>query len=222
MRIKHIGVILAAMLSANGCMRHEQQANNPQDGSAGQTGTGTAQATTPPESGQPLNNLERANQLIGEQVLTADHLNTGKLDDFVIDQDSGRVLYAIVGIGGVLGVGETRLAVPPGVFIEAKKGAVQINADKNKLTNAPQIPPDIEKRPTADFLSKDYGYFGQKASWQGPSTAAASFNGARTASELRRMTVQNNTGQALGKIENVVLNVPAAARYTLSCRQVRT
>lgn len=211
----YTGFMLAAALSATGCMRHQQQSNQGQGGTGGLAGTGAAQATAPPESAQALNNVERADQLIGQPVLTADHLHTGKIDDFVVDQDSGRILYAIVGIGGVLGVGETRVAVPPGLFISAKKGTVQVNVDKNKLTSAPQIPSDIEKRPTADFLSQDYGYFGQSASWQGPSTAAASFNSARTTSELQGMTVQNNAHQDIGKVENVVLDVPGGREMYL-------
>ncbi len=215
MRIANTSVILLAMLTATSCMRSQKQANNPQGGAATEASSSAPQATTPPESEQPLNNVERADQLIGEQVLTSDHLRTGKIDDFVIDQDSGRILYAIVGIGGVLGVGETRVAVPPTLFIEAKKGTVQVNVDKHKLTRAPQVPNDMEKRPTSDFLSNVYGYFGQKATWQGPTSAAASFNSARTTSQLKGMTVQNNSHQDVGKVETVVLSVPTGREMYL-------
>lgn len=215
MKIASTGVVIVALLSAGGCMRGQKQANSPEGGSATGAEAGVPTATTRPESGQPLDNIERADRLLGEQVLTVDHLHSGKIDDFVIDQDSGRILYAVVGIGGVLGIGETRVAVPPALFIEAKNGTVQIDVDKTKLTRAPQVPSDVEKRPTADFLGKAYGYFGQQAWWQGPATAAASFNSARTASELQGMSVQNHAGQDIGKVQNVVLDVPAGKEVYL-------
>lgn len=215
MKIVNIGTILLALLTAAGCMRNQRQTNPSAGGGATDTGTTVAQAATPPEADQPLSNVERADQLIGEQVLTSDHLRSGKIDDFVIDQDSGRILYAIVGIGGVLGVGETRVAVPPTLFTEAKKGTVQVNVDKHKLARAPQVPSDIDKHPTEDFLNNTYGYFGQKPAWQGPSSTAASFNGARRASDLKGMTVQNNARQDIGKVETVVLNVPAGKEMYL-------
>src|SRR5690349_17862307 len=177
MTIAKTVVVLAGLLTATSCMRNDSASNDrqtdiPRGGATTETVTSTAHATTPLEPKQPLNHVERADQLIGEQVLTADNQSTGKMDDFVIDQDSGRILFAIVGMGGVLGIGETRVAVPPGLFIEAKKGSVEINSDKHKLARAPQVSADVEKQPTADFLKQVYGYFGQRAWWEGLSPAS--------------------------------------------------
>lgn len=215
--MKFPSIIAAAAILAmiTGCMRNERQANSLQGAAMTDTSVGTAQATAtptatlPPEANRPLNNVERADQLIGQAVLTSDHQQVGKIDDFVIDQDSGKILYAIIGIGGVLGVGETRVAVPTALFTNARKGSVQINVDKHKLTRAPQLTKDVEQKPTADFLGKSYGYFGQKAWWQEPSSIAAAFSMARKASDLKGMTIQNNAHQDIGSIESVVLDVPA-------------
>lgn len=209
MRITNTIAIVAALVYATGCM-HTKEAGREQGGAATEQGIGGARATQPPEAEQPLNHVDRAQQLIGEAVLTSDHLRTGKIDNFVIDQESGRILYAIIGIGGVLGVGETRVAVPPEAFIEAKKGTVELKVDKNKLAGAPQVPGNANDSRKADFVSKVYSYFGQKGWWQGgESTAMASFNTARKASELIGMKVLNNAHQDIGKVEELALDVPA-------------
>jgi sporulation protein YlmC with PRC-barrel domain len=203
-------VITLVLLGAAGCMQSQRQAERQSGGTAGESESTTARATAPPEDEQIFNKVERADKLIGEEVLTSDHLHTGKIENFVVDQDSGQILYAVIGIGGVLGVGETRVAVPPTLFVDAKKGTVQINVDKHKLTRAPQLPGTSEKAPTADNLRNVYGYFGKPATWQGPSSSAAvTFNSARNVTELTGMTVQNSAHEDLGKVETIVLNVPA-------------
>jgi len=209
MKFTNIIVVCAALLGATGCMHTKQ--SDQQGGSAStEQGIGSARATQPPEAEQPLNHMDRSNQLIGEAVLTSDHLRTGKIDNFVIDQESGRILYAVIGIGGVLGVGETRVAVPPEIFTEAKKGTVELKVDKTKLTGAPQVPTNDNDARKADFVSKVYSYFEQKGWWQGgQSTAMASFNAARKATELVGMKVLNNAHQDIGKVEEVALDVPA-------------
>src|SRR5258706_4597767 len=70
--------------------------------------------------------VERVNKLIGKQVLGSDNQKLGKIDNLVLDLESGRVLYAIVGSGGVLGAGEKRFAVPPSAFTEVN-GTLQFN-----------------------------------------------------------------------------------------------
>jgi len=207
MKSRNAMLVALSLAVVTGCMHNSKQAND-QPAGGGEVGSTVAQATAPLEAEQPLNHVERADKLIGEEVLTSNHLKTGKIDDFVVDQDSGQILYAIVGIGGVLGVGETRVAVPPNAFIEAKKGMVQINVDKRKLTSAPQVPSDMDKA-DANFLSNVYGYYGLPAQWNRTSSSAqAAFHSARKVSELTGMKVVNSAHQDIGKVEAVVLDVP--------------
>lgn len=210
MRITNTTLIAVLLGAATGCMHDREQANGPQGGgTTPEFGSTTVQAIAPPQAEQPLNTVERGDKLIGEPVLTSDHLRGGKIDDFVVDQDSGQILYAIVGIGGLLGIGETRIAVPPALFSEAKKGAVQLSVDKHKLSQAPQLTRETEKTPKADFLNNVYGYFGQTPSWQRTTAAAAaSFPAARNISDLTGMNVVNTSHQDIGKVETIVLDVP--------------
>src|SRR5207245_5347696 len=119
----------------------------------------------------------RANQLIGRDILGSDNQKLGKIDNFVVDLESGRILYVVVGSGGVLGAGEKRFAVAPGVFTDFQPNNVHLNVDKQKLEGAPRFTKDIDKEGEinkADFINQVYRYFGQNARWQGPSAPAGS------------------------------------------------
>lgn len=52
----------------------------------------------------------RASQLIGQAVYNDHNQQIGKLDDLIVGRD--RVLFAIVGVGGFLGLGQHLIAVP--------------------------------------------------------------------------------------------------------------
>jgi sporulation protein YlmC with PRC-barrel domain len=54
----------------------------------------------------------RASQLIGMNIENAKGEGVGEINDLVIDGNSGRVRYAAVTYGGVLGVGDKMFAVP--------------------------------------------------------------------------------------------------------------
>lgn len=73
---------------------------------AGQEARG-AQAS-PFLSQMPVNTMR---QLIGVDVIGADIRKIGDIKDLIIDRD-GRVSAVVVGVGGVLGVGERSVAVP--------------------------------------------------------------------------------------------------------------
>jgi sporulation protein YlmC with PRC-barrel domain len=164
-------------------------------------------------SDKALGEVERANKLIGKQVRSSDDQKVGKMEDIVFDLESGRVLYAVVGSGGILGAGEKKIPVPPTSFSETRGDTVRVNVDKQKFTAAPEFTKDIDKdmeRGKAEFISKVYEYFGQAAWWQGSTTAnAGSFNNVHKASDIIGMKVQNPANEPIGKVENVVVDLPA-------------
>src|SRR5256885_3361517 len=49
------------------------------------------------ERGKMLGHVERANKLIGKEVLGSDNQKLGKIDNLVVDLESGHVLYAVIG-----------------------------------------------------------------------------------------------------------------------------
>jgi uncharacterized protein YrrD len=74
--------------------------------------------TTTFHSDRDFGQIERWNKLKGREVLGTDNQKLGKLEDTVVDLESGHILYAIVGSGGILGAGEKKYALAPGAFTE--------------------------------------------------------------------------------------------------------
>jgi sporulation protein YlmC with PRC-barrel domain len=73
-----------------------------------QPATGTAGFTI---SGLEAGNVVMASSLIGSTVYSSANENIGDINDIVIAKD-GKVLAAIIGVGGFLGLGEKDVAVP--------------------------------------------------------------------------------------------------------------
>ena len=53
----------------------------------------------------------RATKLVGVDVIGMDHERIGRTEDIVIDA-GGRIHAVVIGVGGILGIGEKRVAVP--------------------------------------------------------------------------------------------------------------
>jgi len=163
-------------------------------------------------SEKTLGQLERANKLIGKTVYSSDNQKLGKIDNFVVDLESGRVIYAVVGTG-VFGVGGKDYAVAPGIFTDVRGDTIHINLDKQKFTGAPEFTKDIDKPEQlgqSTFANQVYQYFGQTAWWQGSQPAdTGSFHNVHKAKDLIGMKVKNVANEDLGKVDNLMVDLPA-------------
>lgn len=75
-----------------------------------------AQTSTAPQTGPAFVTQQPADQwlasgLIGQDVVNASGESIGEIDDLLLDK-SGRVASAVIGVGGFLGIGEKRVAMP--------------------------------------------------------------------------------------------------------------
>jgi sporulation protein YlmC with PRC-barrel domain len=96
--------------------------------------------------------LHESSEIIGATVEGADGKNIGKVEALLIDPKDGKVSHAVVGMGGMLGVGEDKVVVPfdalkmtshePG-----KKGKIAI--DRSALDQAPKYVKASERQPAA-------------------------------------------------------------------------
>lgn len=72
------------------------------------------------------------------QSLAGEHV--GKIVDFMLDTESGSVEYAVLAVGGVLGVGAKMLAVQPGALrFDARRRCLEITVDTATLAALPGI-----------------------------------------------------------------------------------
>lgn len=95
--------------------------------------------------------LMAASAICGSAVTGSDGEALGTITEVMIESDSGRIDYAVLSYGGVLGVGEKLFAVPWTQFtIEAADGRFLLDAQASALADADGIGKDAwptEARP---------------------------------------------------------------------------
>ena len=80
----------------------------------------------------------------------------------MIDMDSGKVAYAVLSYGGVLGMGDKLFAVPwPALTLDTANKRFTLNVQKNALKDAPGFNKDrwpaMSDRTWASGVHKFYG-----------------------------------------------------------------
>jgi sporulation protein YlmC with PRC-barrel domain len=78
----------------------------------------------------------RASKLIGSDVYSAGE-SVGKIDDLLIDREHAAVTGAILSVGGLLGIGEKRIAIPITEIKLGNEAKFTITMSKDDLKNAP-------------------------------------------------------------------------------------
>lgn len=79
-----------------------------------------------------------ASTLTGDDVVNPQGENLGDLKDFMLDTTSGKIAYAVVALGGILGMGGKLFAVPWSAFsVDGKNKNLVMNVPKERLKNAP-------------------------------------------------------------------------------------
>lgn len=89
----------------------------------GATGTPSAGAAANREASRASLQDVRMSDLVGMNVRNPKGESLGEVEDLVVDVESGRVAYAVVGIGGFLGIGEKLSAFPMSAFRLVPAGA---------------------------------------------------------------------------------------------------
>jgi sporulation protein YlmC with PRC-barrel domain len=84
-----------------------------------------------------------ASTLAGDAVRNTAGESLGKIEELMIDLPTGRVAYAVLSFGGVLGIGSKLFAVPwNSLQLDADKHEFVLDASKERLANAPGFDKD--------------------------------------------------------------------------------
>jgi sporulation protein YlmC with PRC-barrel domain len=86
--------------------------------------------------------LLAASEIKGSTVRNRQKEEIGDIDEVLIEPDSGRVRFAILSVGGFLGLGSTRVAVPWSAFeISRQRGRMtyMLDATRERLEKAPRV-----------------------------------------------------------------------------------
>lgn len=135
---------------------------NPTSSSGGASVTGGAGA-----SGGPGPEIMAADTLEGDSVINTQGDDLGTIQDIMIDVPRGRVAYAVLATGGVLGIGSRLHAIPwNSLTLDANRKCFVLNVDKERLQNAPGF--DKDHWPSmADprWATEIHGYYGAQPYW---------------------------------------------------------
>jgi sporulation protein YlmC with PRC-barrel domain len=141
--------------------------------------------------------VEPAKDLMGRAVHDSEG-KIGDIKDFVVDLESGRILYAMVSADGKLFV------MPTQAFSSSSESKVITKADRQTSGNAPRVENDDNaKLSNPDFAKRVHQHFGQSLAWDG------SFNNVHKASELIGINVNNSSDQKIGDVKNLGLDLQA-------------
>jgi len=78
------------------------------------------------------------NPLTGHKVQNAAGEDRGKIEDLVLDESSGRILYAVLSFGGFLGMGNRLVAIPwVRLRLQSDHKGFILNIDNETLEHAP-------------------------------------------------------------------------------------
>jgi sporulation protein YlmC with PRC-barrel domain len=87
---------------------------------------------------EKIRRTDKASGIIGMEVRNRENQKLGEIKDFVLDVNSGRLSYAVLSVGGFLGIGEKLIALPSGSLKAAGDGEyLVLDADKSKIQAAP-------------------------------------------------------------------------------------
>ena len=108
-----------------------------------------------------------ADTLSGDRVRNPQGEDLGKIQDIMIDVPTGRVAYAVLSFGGVLGLGDKLFAIPWGsLTLDEDEKCFVLDADKELLKAAPGFDKDNwPDMADPNWRTQIYSYYGAKPYW---------------------------------------------------------
>ena len=90
-----------------------------------------------------MTSLLSAGSLTGDAVVNPSGDDLGKLEEIMLDTDSGRIGYAVLSFGGFLGMGEKLFAIPwSSLTVDTVNHRLVLDVPKERLENAPGFDKD--------------------------------------------------------------------------------
>lgn len=110
-----------------------------------------------------------ATSLMGDKVVNPQGEDLGKIEEFMLDFDTGRINYAVLSFGGFLGFGDKLFAIPwEALTINTDDHTFILNVNKEQLENAPGFDKDNwpdRAQYEAGWLLDVYNYYGYTPYW---------------------------------------------------------
>lgn len=108
-----------------------------------------------------------ASTLTGDKVRNSQNEDLGKIHEIMIDVEHGRIAYAVVSFGGVLGMGDKLFAIPwQALRVDRTNECMVLDVPRERLEKAPGFPkddwPDMADQRWGGSI---YEYYAQEPYW---------------------------------------------------------
>jgi hypothetical protein len=84
-----------------------------------------------------------ASTLTGDRVRNRVGEDLGKIEEIMVDIPSGRVAYAVIAFGGVMGIGEKLFAIPwRALTLDEQNRVFLLDTDRRRMEESPGFDPN--------------------------------------------------------------------------------
>lgn len=110
----------------------------------------------------------RATKVIGTTVKDANGRSIGEVEDVVLDKMSNNILFAVIGFGGFLGIGEKYHPIPwSALDYVPNEDAYVVNFSEEQLKGAPHDTiEELLRDNGVPYRNRVYDYYGVARYWQ--------------------------------------------------------
>jgi sporulation protein YlmC with PRC-barrel domain len=152
---------------------------------------------------QRLGAMQRSKEVSGARVLDRYDMPLGKVSELLVGLTAGKIYCALVTVDDPGNL----VAVPGRSFLPAEGGKVVLDMDKDKLKAAPRFnTADWDFSALRKSIGESYAYFNQKPMWD-ETKGMGMVNKSR---DFIGMEVLDKDNQSLGKVENLMVDLPTA------------
>lgn len=125
----------------------------------------TTNMTAPDDSAGPGPELMGAATLTGDDVVNHKDETLGDIKEIMLNMRTGRVAYAVLSFGGVMGIGEKLFAVPWNALrLDTVKKQFVMDIEKAQLESAPGFNKDAWPNMADETWAKGiHAFYGTKA-----------------------------------------------------------
>jgi sporulation protein YlmC with PRC-barrel domain len=140
------------------------------------------------ENDGPGPQLMGADTLLGNDVYNHADEDLGDIKEFMIDMNTGKVAYAVLSFGGILGMGDKLFAVPwSALKLDTENKRFTLDVSKDEMDNAPGF--DKDKWPRMADASWAHGVH----EFYGTQLDAQSIHGDPAIDNVRLATLRSPT-----------------------------
>jgi sporulation protein YlmC with PRC-barrel domain len=108
-----------------------------------------------------------ASKVQGTSVYDTAGNKIGAVEDIILDKMSNNIMFAVVGFGGFLGIGEKFHSVPWALLdFDPEKGGYTVTLSKDQLKKAPAYSIDEFTRNDGKIRDESFRYYNVQPYWQ--------------------------------------------------------